>query len=228
MNLQGGSDLWSLWRPRHSKGLVAGSGCHSFCIFFIFITYIHSIHLSVVICRGISPLSLHSTPSSFISAEWFGTEFREFASILAPQNGIRVVFSCAERFGREFREFASFFVQRNGIPSSFLFRGRVRNGFRELSVPRNYHLFRLFRLPRNYFFCRKFPILVTGQCKASQKNCVHHLEDQGGDGVPRQGYHGKGLQEVQVRYWECRRCRRPFHWKSLFSICSFANLFLFW
>ncbi len=49
----------------------------------------------------------------------------------------RVVFSSAEVFGREFREFASIFVQRNGIPSCFLFRGRVRNGIPRFSVPRN-------------------------------------------------------------------------------------------
>ncbi len=125
--------------------------------------------------------------AGFSSAEWFGTEFRQFASIFFPWNGIpscflfrlrirkgilrvffyfcihgkefRVVFYSAEVFGREFREFASIFVQRNGIPSSFLFRGRVRNGIPRFSVPRNRrnsvgnnHLFRLFRLPRNYFF----------------------------------------------------------------------------
>jgi hypothetical protein len=71
----------------------------------------------------------------------------------------RVVFSSAEGFGTEFREYASIFVPRNGIPSCFLFSGRVRNGIPEVSVPRNSrnsvgnkHLFRLFRLPRNYFF----------------------------------------------------------------------------
>ena len=71
----------------------------------------------------------------------------------------RVVFSSAEGFGPELWEFASIFVPRNGIPSYFLFRGRVRNGIPRFSVPRNNrnsvgnnHLFRLFRLPRNYFF----------------------------------------------------------------------------
>ncbi len=85
---------------------------------------------------------------------WFhGTEFR-------------VDFSSAEGFGREFWEFASIFVQRNGIPSCFLFHGRVRDGiptaFCSAEHPDsagNNHLFRLFRLPRNYFFCRKFPTL---------------------------------------------------------------------
>jgi hypothetical protein len=71
----------------------------------------------------------------------------------------RVVFSSAKGFGREFREYASIFVPRNGIPSCFLFRGRVRNGIPQVSVPRNSrnsvrnkYWFRLFRLPRNYFF----------------------------------------------------------------------------
>ena len=78
---------------------------------------------------------------------WFhGTEFR-------------VVFSSAEGFGTELWEFASIFVPWNGIPRCFLFRGRVRNGIPRFSVPRNNrnsvgnnHLFRQFRLPRNYFF----------------------------------------------------------------------------
>ncbi len=73
--------------------------------------------------------------AGFSSAEWFGTEFRQFASIFFPRNRIpscflfhsrvrkgilrvffyfcihgkefRVVFSSAEVFGKEFREFAS-------------------------------------------------------------------------------------------------------------------------
>ncbi len=81
--------------------------------------------------------------SSFFSAEWFGTEFREFASIFVPRNGIpscflfrwsvrkgiqrdifyfllngtefRVLFSSAEGFGTEFRDFL--FRGTAGIPS---------------------------------------------------------------------------------------------------------------
>ena len=81
--------------------------------------------------------------SSFFSAEWFGTEFREFASIFVPRNGIpscfffrwsvrkgiqrdifyfllngtefRVLFSSAEGFGTEFRDFL--FRGPAGIPS---------------------------------------------------------------------------------------------------------------
>jgi hypothetical protein len=78
--------------------------------------------------------------AGFSSAEWFGTEFRQFASIFFPRNGIPscflhrsriwkgilrvcfyfcfletefwVVFSSADVFGREFREFASLFKRR--------------------------------------------------------------------------------------------------------------------
>jgi hypothetical protein len=42
----------------------------------------------------------------FSSAEWFGTEFREFAPILLHGTEFRAVLSITERFGREFREFA--------------------------------------------------------------------------------------------------------------------------
>ncbi len=103
--------------------------------------------------------------AGFSSAEWFGTEFRQCASIFFTLNRIPscflfrwriwkgilrvffyfcingkefgVVFSSAEVFGRVFREFVSIFVLRNGIPSCFLFRGRVRNGIPRFSVPRN-------------------------------------------------------------------------------------------
>jgi hypothetical protein len=87
----------------------------------------------------------------------------------------RVVFSSAEWFGTEFREFASISVLRKGIPSYFLFRGRVRNGIPRISVSRNsrnsvgnYHLFRQFRLPRNYFF-------VGNQSKAKDHFWIKNL-----------------------------------------------------
>jgi hypothetical protein len=61
-----------------------------------------------------------------------------------------VVFSSAEWFGTEFREFASIFVPRNGIPSCFLFRWRVRKRILRLwfyfcSTERNSELFSLPR-----------------------------------------------------------------------------------
>jgi hypothetical protein len=101
----------------------------------------------------------------FSSAEWFGTEFREFAPIFSPRNGIpscflfrwkvwsgipRVCFFFSSTewnselfslplkgFGREFREFACIFGLPDGIPSCFLFRRRVWNGIPRISVPRN-------------------------------------------------------------------------------------------
>jgi hypothetical protein len=112
-----------------------------------------STYISIFFCpeRNSKLCSLPRNGSERNSANlhlfWYkGTEFR-------------VVFSSAEGFGTEVWEFASIFVPRNGIPSYFFFRGRVRNGIPRFSVPRNNrnsvgnkHLFRLFRLPRNYFF----------------------------------------------------------------------------
>ncbi len=99
----------------------------------------------------------------FSSAEWFGTEFREFASILVLRNGIpRIVFSSAEGFGTEWWEFASFFVQRNGIPSCFRFRGRI--GIPRFSVPgvtSEIIICSVYNVFRGIFFCRKFPTLPT-------------------------------------------------------------------
>ncbi len=61
----------------------------------------------------------------------------------------RVVFSSAEWFGTEFREFESIFGSRNGIPSCFLFRGRVWNRIPRVcffcSMERNSELFPLPR-----------------------------------------------------------------------------------
>jgi hypothetical protein len=62
----------------------------------------------------------------------------------------RVVFSSAEWFGTEFREFAFIFGTRNGIPSCFLLRGRVWNGiprvcFYFCSTEQNSELFPLLR-----------------------------------------------------------------------------------
>jgi hypothetical protein len=77
---------------------------------------------------------------------------------LFHRTAFQVVFSSAEGFGREFREYASIFVPRNGIPSCFLFpgKGSERNSAGFCSAENrnsvgNKHLFRLFRLPRNYF-----------------------------------------------------------------------------
>jgi hypothetical protein len=117
-------------------------------------------------------------PCCFSSAERFGREFREFASISVPRNGIPCCFSSAEGFGRDFREFASISVPRNGNPRCFLFRGRVRNGIPRNSVPRNSrnsvgndHLFRQFRLPRN-FFLSEIPNPSYGRAHSIDYNTV--------------------------------------------------------
>jgi hypothetical protein len=48
--------------------------------------------------------------AGFSSAEWFGTEFRQFALYFFHGTEFRVVFSSAEGFGREFWEYSSIFV----------------------------------------------------------------------------------------------------------------------
>ena len=104
---------------------------------------------------------------SFFSAEWFGTEFRDFASIFVPRNGIssqflfrwgvrkgiprdcfyflfngtefRVIFSSAEGFGTEFRD--------------FLFRGTA-------GIPSEIPICSVYSVFRGIIFCRKFPTLI--------------------------------------------------------------------
>jgi hypothetical protein len=73
------------------------------------------------------------------------------------RNGIPKVFFSAEWFRTEFREFASIFVPWYRIPNIFLLCGTVQNGI-PIDVPRNSRnsagtdqLFRLFRLLQNSF-----------------------------------------------------------------------------
>jgi hypothetical protein len=75
---------------------------------------------------------------------------RVYLYYLLDGKEFRVVFSSAEWFGTEFREFASILVSRNGIPSCVLFRRRVRNRimgvcFYFCSTERNSELFSLPR-----------------------------------------------------------------------------------
>ncbi len=89
--------------------------------------------------------------------------FREFFLLLYHAMEFRVVFSSAEWFGIEVQEFASIFVPRNEIPSCFLFCRRVPMELWELasifvSSERNSELFSLPRkdLERNsesFLFC---------------------------------------------------------------------------
>jgi len=127
--------FWNFWLPRFVLGcfLFRGmlrNGIPKVCFFFLF----HGMEFLVV----------------FSSTEWFGTEFREFASISVPRNGIPSCFLFRRRIGTEFWQFASFFSQ-NWIPSCFLFgRSGVRNGimrvcFYFFSMERNSELFSLPR-----------------------------------------------------------------------------------
>ncbi len=70
--------------------------------------------------------------SSFSSAEWFGTEFPEFASIFVARNGteFRLVFSSAEQFGRECSYFCC--TERNSELFSLLLKGSEGNSDRLL------------------------------------------------------------------------------------------------
>ena len=75
---------------------------------------------------------------------------RVYLYFLLHGKEFRVVFSSAEWFGTEFREFASILVPRNGIPSCVLFRRMVRNRimgvcFYFCSTERNSELFPLPR-----------------------------------------------------------------------------------
>jgi hypothetical protein len=80
------------------------------------------------------------------------------------RNGIPRVFSSAEWFRTEFREFASIFVPWYRIPSIFLLCGMVRNGMPRVFCSPEQPEFRRskpivpsIRLPRNNFF--------VGNCK---------------------------------------------------------------
>jgi hypothetical protein len=42
-----------------------------------------------------------------------------------------------------------------------------------------------------------------GHSKVSLQNQGSYPEDKGGDGVPQQGHHGKGLQELEVELGCC-------------------------
>ncbi len=104
---------------------------------------------------------LHGTEFRVVSLPRNGSERNSDSLFLFLFHGteFRVFYSSAEGYGTEFQEYATIFVPRNGIPSCFHFRGRVRNGIPRGFCPQNSrnsvgndHLFRLFRLPRNYFF----------------------------------------------------------------------------
>jgi hypothetical protein len=93
--------------------------------------------------------------------------FENLRLFLVQGTEFQVVFSSAEGFGTEFREYASIFVPRNGIPSCYLFRGKVRNGIPRGFCSAEQPEFRrkspfVPSIPSSaeLFFCRKFPTLA--------------------------------------------------------------------
>jgi hypothetical protein len=115
--------------------------------------------------------------------EWkYAEEFREFASIFVPRNGIPSCFLFRRLVRNRIPKFASIFVTQNRISSIFLFLGMVRNRiprvcFYFCSTAQNYVHFYLFRgtaeilkeqtnccvysVFHGMIFCRKLPTLLA-------------------------------------------------------------------
>jgi hypothetical protein len=103
-----------------------------------------------VILNIVFPFLFHGTEFwvVFSSAEGFGTELWEFASILFHRTEFRVVFSSAEGFGTEFRELS--------VP-----RTRVPFGPKKVSIFSTIYCV-FSRFLRNYFLS-KIPNLTSAQ-----------------------------------------------------------------
>jgi hypothetical protein len=111
---------------------------------------------------------LHGTefPVVFFSAEWFGTEFQVFASIVVPRKGIPSCFLFRGKVQNRITRVCFYFCSlvQNSEHFSPLQNGSERNS--EFSVPRNSRnsartnqLLHLFRLHGIIFFCQKWPTL---------------------------------------------------------------------
>jgi hypothetical protein len=98
-----------------------------------------------------APSTFTNMGSGYIGwREEFNPWNRFLGSIIVQKYRLWVVVSSAEWFGTEFREFTSILVPRNGIPSCVLFRRTVRNRimavcFYYCSTERNSELFSLPR-----------------------------------------------------------------------------------
>ncbi len=99
----------------------------------------------------------------FSSAEWFGTECREFATNLVPRNGIPSCVLFRRRVRNRIMGVYFYFWSTERNSELFSLPRKVRNGIPKFSVPQNNqnsvgnnHFFYLFRLPRNYFFVGNF------------------------------------------------------------------------
>ena len=66
-------------------------------------------------------------------------------------------------------------------------------------------------LPVNLWTILCVASLSLGSMQSLTTKRVLDPKDNGGDGVPRQGHRGEGLQEVQAQFWGCRRCWHLFH-----------------
>jgi hypothetical protein len=109
-----------------------------------------------------NPASANRIGNVFLSQICFGKGFREFASFSVPQNGIPSWSSSAEWFGTEFREFGYIFIPRYTILSFFLLCGIIWNGiprvFYSTEQLEFLHVYSVFH--GIIFFCRKLPTLV--------------------------------------------------------------------
>jgi hypothetical protein len=117
-------------------------------------------------------------PSCILFRGMVQKEFREFASILVPRNGIS---SCVLFRRRELWEFTSIFVPRNGIPSCFLFRGRIWNGIPRFSVPLNngipseITICSVYSVFRGIFFLSEIPNPTSSMCSEGRRNHLNEV-----------------------------------------------------
>ncbi len=68
---------------------------------------------------------------------------------------------------------------------------------------------------------------IIGHCNVSQQIQWSDPEDEGGDGVPRQGHPGEGLHELQDQDRGCLHSWRQFYWICGLPICISAHFFYF-
>ncbi len=101
--------------------------------------------------------------SELFSLPLKGLEWNSESKLLFLCHGteFRVVFSSAEEFGREFRDFASIFGLLNGILSCFLIRGRVRNGIPRFcsaaGIPPEITIYFVYSVFRGIIFLSEIP-----------------------------------------------------------------------
>jgi hypothetical protein len=117
----------------------------------------------------------------FSSADWFGTEFREFLYILIPRNGIPSCVLFRRWVRNRIMEVCFYFFPRNGIPCCFLFREGFGTEFRDFlfrgttGIPSEITISSVYSVVRGIiFFCRKFPTLRV-MCIHFQVQCGERM-----------------------------------------------------